>query len=510
MVEEYDTSGLIAHYTYGLGLVSRTDATGSAAYYDFDARGNTVGITGSTGTYVNQYSYLPFGETTTTSASLPNPFTFAGQVGVMQIGTNLFYMRARFYTPAEGRFLNPDPAGIGGGVNLYAYALNQPTGYIDASGTGSRPVQGVNGPKPGPRGQGGQTGGQGGQTGGQGGQTGPKSLEELLNELEEATNSPAWPGTGNGGLDTNFKERLQEERKNLERLQEERNKLEQELKNIETAKKVIAGAGIVITAGVVGGLIGGLVGAGGLIFGSALIAEAHDPNNIIGPAGFGDRELRFHRPGPALPDRLRERAHCGPPRPAGDDHRAARLEPELAILPPGQLRLRRHDLPGSRQLRLLPDPDRPDQATTATMSMSAATIDERTGIATWTFTTIDPATGQIPLDPTLGFLPPDNANGIGEGFVSYTVMANPSDPTGTVINAQATVDFYTQPPINTPQIFNTIDAGTGLTSTVAALPSEETSPSSTSPGPGPTPPPARRSPPSRSSSRTMAGRTPPG
>jgi RHS repeat-associated protein len=124
VVEEYDTSGLIAHYTYGLGLVSRTDATGSAAYYDFDARGNTVGITGSTGTYVNQYSYLPFGETTTTSASLPNPFTFAGQVGVMQIGTNLFYMRARFYTPAEGRFLNPDPAGIGGGVNLYAYALN--------------------------------------------------------------------------------------------------------------------------------------------------------------------------------------------------------------------------------------------------------------------------------------------------------------------------------------------------------------------------------------------------
>ena len=106
----------------------------------------------------------------------------------------------------------------------------------------------------------------------------------------------------------------------------------------------------------------------------------------------------------------------------------------------------------------------------------SATIDERTGIATWTFTTIDPATGEIPLDPSVGFLPPDNSNGIGEGFVSYTILANASDVTGTVINAQATVDFYTQPPINTPQIFNTIDAGTGLTSTVAALPPEETSP----------------------------------
>jgi len=29
-------------------------------------------------------------------------------------------------------------------------------------------------------------------------------------------------------------------------------------------------------------------------------------------------------------------------------------------------------------------------------------------------------------------------------------MANPSDPDGTVINAQATVVFDTQPPLNTP------------------------------------------------------------
>ena len=104
-----------------------------------------------------------------------------------------------------------------------------------------------------------------------------------------------------------------------------------------------------------------------------------------------------------------------------------------------------------------------------------ATIDERTGIATWIFTTIDPATGAIPLDPTIGFLPPDTANGVGEGFVSYTIMANQADPTGTVINAQATVTFDTEPPLNTPQIFNTIDAGSDLMSAVAALPTYENS-----------------------------------
>ena len=80
MVASYNGSGsLIADYNYGLGLVSQTGPSGTG-YYDFDASGNTVGITGSSGTYVNQYSYLPFGETTTISAALPNPFTFAGQV----------------------------------------------------------------------------------------------------------------------------------------------------------------------------------------------------------------------------------------------------------------------------------------------------------------------------------------------------------------------------------------------------------------------------------------------
>jgi hypothetical protein len=104
------------------------------------------------------------------------------------------------------------------------------------------------------------------------------------------------------------------------------------------------------------------------------------------------------------------------------------------------------------------------------------TIDESTGVATWTFTTIDPATGQIPLDPTIGFLPADTSDGIGEGFVSYTIEAKPTDTTGTVINAQASVDFYTQPPLDTPQIFNTIDSGAGLISVVAPLSPTQTSP----------------------------------
>jgi hypothetical protein len=104
-----------------------------------------------------------------------------------------------------------------------------------------------------------------------------------------------------------------------------------------------------------------------------------------------------------------------------------------------------------------------------------ATIDESTGIATCIFTTIDPTTGEMPLSPTIGLLPPDNATGAREGFVSYTIMANPSDPTGTVLSAQAAVTFDGQPQLSTPVILNTVDAGTGLTSSVAALPAVENS-----------------------------------
>ena len=68
------------------------------------------------------------------SAALPNPFTFAGQFGVMQIGTNLFSMRARVYTPATEQFLSNDPLGMAGGTNIREYAANDPIAFSDPLG----------------------------------------------------------------------------------------------------------------------------------------------------------------------------------------------------------------------------------------------------------------------------------------------------------------------------------------------------------------------------------------
>jgi RHS repeat-associated protein len=61
-------------------------------------------------------------ETGFTGASTPN------QTG------GFTYLRNRWYDPATGRFLTQDPIGLAGGVNLYAYAGNDPVSYSDPFG----------------------------------------------------------------------------------------------------------------------------------------------------------------------------------------------------------------------------------------------------------------------------------------------------------------------------------------------------------------------------------------
>ena len=60
-----------------------------------------------------------------------NTFQFAGREND---GTGLYYMRARYYSPALQRFISQDPIGFAGGINLYAYAGNNPVSLIDPLG----------------------------------------------------------------------------------------------------------------------------------------------------------------------------------------------------------------------------------------------------------------------------------------------------------------------------------------------------------------------------------------
>jgi len=88
-----------------------------------------------------------------------------------------------------------------------------------------------------------------------------------------------------------------------------------------------------------------------------------------------------------------------------------------------------------------------------------AGIDVTTNEAFWTFRSIDPDTGLPPTNPLAGFLPVnDLETGVGQGFVTYTIRAKENAVTGDVIDAQAEIVFDVNEPLDTPPIFNTIDA----------------------------------------------------
>ena len=141
VVAQYDGSGnLIAGYTYGLGLVSQTTAGSNTNYYQFDGLGSTADLVSAAGSILNTYSYLPFGSLLNSTGSTPNPFTYVGQFGVSSDSSGLLNMNARDYDPTVGQFISQDPTGLlGGSLNLRQYALNQPTGFIDPTGTDAKP-----------------------------------------------------------------------------------------------------------------------------------------------------------------------------------------------------------------------------------------------------------------------------------------------------------------------------------------------------------------------------------
>jgi RHS repeat-associated protein len=135
VVGEYNGAGnLLAHYDHGLGLLSRTDAGGNPAYDTFDAIGNVQQLVTSAGAIANAYAYSPFGGLFRQTEAIPNSFQFVGQFGVMNVKNGLSFMRSRHYQPSLGRLLSADPLGGVGGENVYMYAGNAPTRYVDPLG----------------------------------------------------------------------------------------------------------------------------------------------------------------------------------------------------------------------------------------------------------------------------------------------------------------------------------------------------------------------------------------
>jgi RHS repeat-associated protein len=110
--------------------ISRTDGSGTV-YYLADHAGSVTALARPDGTLIGRYSYTPWGEYSADAGMPAQPLLWTGRE---LDETGLYYLRGRYYNPANGRFLSEDPAGLEANLNLYLFALDSPIGQRDPFG----------------------------------------------------------------------------------------------------------------------------------------------------------------------------------------------------------------------------------------------------------------------------------------------------------------------------------------------------------------------------------------
>jgi RHS repeat-associated protein len=107
-------------------------ASGTSYYHVQDRLGSVTQLITSSGSVAAQYAYDPYGNRSTISGTVVSDIGYAGYFYHAASGLDFALYRA--YDPAHARWLNRDPIGELGGINLYAYAGDSPVSYIDPLG----------------------------------------------------------------------------------------------------------------------------------------------------------------------------------------------------------------------------------------------------------------------------------------------------------------------------------------------------------------------------------------
>lgn len=132
-IADYDGTAntLLNRYVYGIEFdeaLIQVSSAGVLTYLHSDRLGSIIATSDSSGAVVNKSKYSPFGE----NAPVGTTFGFSGQR--YDAETGLHYYKRRHLSPTLGRFLQPDPIGYLGDLNLYGYVRNNPLNLTDSMG----------------------------------------------------------------------------------------------------------------------------------------------------------------------------------------------------------------------------------------------------------------------------------------------------------------------------------------------------------------------------------------
>jgi RHS repeat-associated protein len=119
------------------GLLARSDLTTISpqhSYYHADGNGNISCLINAIQAVVAKYLYDPYGNILSQSGSLASVNLYLFSSKEFHLNSGLVYYLYRFYEPSLQRWLNRDPIGESGGLNLYEFARNEIPDYVDTDG----------------------------------------------------------------------------------------------------------------------------------------------------------------------------------------------------------------------------------------------------------------------------------------------------------------------------------------------------------------------------------------
>ncbi len=118
----------------GLLSVTKNQEPGTPKFYPtYDANGNVSEYLDDTGVVEAHYEYSAFGRVIHSTGN-PDDFAFRFSTKYTDDETGLLYYGYRYYVPETGRWISRDPIGEYGGLNLYAFVLNDGVNWVDLLG----------------------------------------------------------------------------------------------------------------------------------------------------------------------------------------------------------------------------------------------------------------------------------------------------------------------------------------------------------------------------------------